>query len=189
MDSIHSESGQYELETSSTESVYTSSSSVLLPSTPPPQPYEQRRAFRIGSWEFSLFWSNILFAVIMTAGVFGTDVSLPLWLNSIDIRSSPAPNATVNSSAPTVDSYFATSFASLSLVVIFGVCLLFIRVFSPRDLGDNERRFSHLLLFLVGLCVGLREVLAVFSSKMARTPLYLQVGLGNFLIPSTILFR
>ena len=180
MDSIHSESGQYELETSSNESVYTSSSSVLLPTTPPPQPYEQRRTFRIGSWEFSLFWSNILFAVIMTAGNFGQDVTFPLWLHSIDER---------NSSAPTVDSYFATSFTSLSLVVIFGVCLLFIRVFSPRALGDNERSFSRLLLFLVGLCDALYEVLTAFSSKMVRTPLYLQVILGNFLIPSTILFR
>lgn len=159
----------------------TSTSSLSFPSVPPPRPYEERRTFNIGRfWEVSLFWSNVLFAFVATAGQFGEDVSLPLWLNS---------TSRGYSSTQRVDSYFVLSFASLSFIVIFGIFLLLIRIFWPRDLGDNERRFPHLLLFPVGLCNALSGVLTVFASNSLRTPLYLQAILGVFMIPSTIIFR
>ncbi|KAL9954562.1 hypothetical protein ACROYT_G042118 [Oculina patagonica] len=172
------ESSQYE--SNFTESLSSSSSPLLIPTIPPPQPYEERRTFSIGSWEVSLFRTNLLLAFITVAGQIGQNVSLPLWIHSINDK---------NSTAPTVDSYFVLSFASLSFVVIFGLGTLFLHVFSPRDIGQTERTFPHLLLFLVGLCNALNGVLTVFASNSSRTPLYLQAILGTLMIPLTILFR
>ena len=170
------ENGRYE--STYTDSISSTSSALLLPTAPPPEPYEERRTFSIGSWEVSLFWTNLLFAFVAVAGQFGQNVSLPLWIHSTN---------DTNNSALTVESYFVLSFASVSFVVIFGLGILFIRVFSPRDLGVTERSFSHVLLFLIGLCNALNGVLTVFASS--RTPLYLQAILGTFMIPSTMLFR
>ena len=159
----------------------TSTSSLIFPSVPPPRPYEERRTFNIGRfWEVSLFWSNVLFAFVATAGQVGEDVTIPLWLNS---------TRGGKSSTPAVDSYFVLSFTSLSFIVIFGISLLLIRIFWPRDLGDNERTFPHLLLFPVGLCNALSGVLTVYASSSLRTPLYLQAILNIFIVPSTILLR
>ena len=96
-------------------------------------------------------------------GQVAQNVSLPLWVDSTN----------ENTSGPTVDSYFVLSFASLSFVVIFGLGTLLTRIFSPKDIGETEKRFPHLLLFLVGLCDTLNGALVVFASKGSRTPLYL----------------
>ena len=166
------ESSQFE--SNDTDSGITSRDLLL----PPPPPYEERNTFTIGCWEVSLFWRNVLFAFITLAGQVGQNASLPLWIDSNN-----------SSSFRSVDSYFVLSFASLSFVVIFGLGALFIRIFSPRDLGDTERRFPQLFLFLIGLSNALNGVLTVFASKGSRTPLYLQAILATVMIPLTILFR
>ncbi|XP_027036189.1 uncharacterized protein LOC113664762 [Pocillopora damicornis] len=142
-------------------------------------PYGKRKKVKIGFCEIRLFWANLFFAFLAVAGQVGQNVSLPLWIDSVNGKHS----------GKSVDSYFVLSFASLSFVVIFGLGTLFIKTFSPQDLGETEKRFPHLLLFLVGFCDSLNGALVVFASKGSRTPPYLQAILGNFMIPLTILIR
>ena len=128
-----------------------------------------------------LFFANLFFAFFAVVGAVGQSVTLPLWMAST--------NENANLSGRSVDSYFVLSFASLSFVVIFGLGTLFIGIFSPQDIGETERSFPHLQLFLVGLCDSLNGAMIVFACKGTRTPPYLQAILGNFGIPLTILFR
>ena len=157
-----------------------SSSSPLIPTIPRPTPYERRNTFRIGSWEFSLLWTNALFVLVVLGSLFGQTILLPLWIDSIKDEIS---------SAAFVDRYFMLSFASLSFVVIFGLAILFIRIFSPKDLGETERKFPHWLLFSVGLCAAFNGVLTVFASNREKTPRSLEAILGTCKIPLIILFR
>ena len=150
----------------------------FAPSRPVPV-FGKPKTVKIGFIEIHLFWANLFFAFVAIAGQTGQNVSLPLW---IDSRNG-------NKSGPSVDSYFVLSFASLSFVIIFGLGTLFIRIFSPKDIGETEKRFPHRLLFLVGLCDALNGALDVFAGSGSRTPPYLQAILGNFMIPLTILFR
>lgn len=175
------ESGLYE--SNMTESV-TSSSSTLIPSVPPPTPYERRNTFRIGHWEVSLFWANVFFALVVAASETGRGLSLRVWINSTAI----AGNTHAHSSAL---SYFALSFESLSSVVIFGLGILFIRIYSPQDLGSVERNYPHFLLFLVGFCNALSEVLTTVlaSEPEVQAPRHLDSILKNFAIPLTISAR
>ncbi|KAL9954561.1 hypothetical protein ACROYT_G042117 [Oculina patagonica] len=152
--------------------------SDFAPSRPVPL-YVKPKTVKIGSVEIPLFWANLFFAFVAVAGQVGQNVSLPLWIDSTN----------GNRLGRSVDSYFVLSFASLSFVVIFGLGTLFLRIFSPKDIGETEKGFPHLLLFLVGLCDALNGALVVFASKGSRTPPYLQAILGNFMIPLTILFR
>ena len=174
------ESGRYE--STVTESV-TSSSSTLIPFVPALTPYERRNTFRVGLWEVRLFWANLFFAFVVVASQTGLDLSIPLWINS----TAKAASTHASSSG---QSYFVFSFVSLSSVVIFGLGILFILIFSPRDLGAVERSYPHSLLFLVGLCNALRGVLkTVLVSKPQRAPTHLQAILGNFIILLTISVR
>jgi len=176
------ESGLHE--SNVTESV-TSSSSTLIPTVPPPTPYERRNTFRIGPLEINLFWAKVFFAFVVTAGQTGLDYSLPLWNNS-------TAEAGSKHSFRSVSSYFVLSFKSLSLVVIFGLGILFIRICSPRDLGAVERSYPHVLLFLVGLCDALHGVLKTVlltESKPDDPPVHLQSILGNLTILLTISAR
>ena len=157
-----------------------SSSSPLIPLVRHPTPYETRNTFRIGPWEFSLFWTNTLFVVVMVGSSFGQTVLLPLWIDSLKDEIS---------SAAFVDRYFMFSFSSLSFVVIFGLAILFVRIFSPKDLGETERNFPHWLIFLVGLCTALNGVLAIFGSNREQTPRSLAAILGTCKIPLIILYR
>lgn len=141
--------------------------------------YGKRKAVQIGFCQVPLVLANLIFAFLAVAGQVGQNVSLPLWVDSTN----------GNISGPTVDTYFVLSFASLCFVIIFGLGTLIIRIFSPGELGETEKRFPHRLLFLVGLCDALNGLLVVFASKGSRTPPYLQAILGNFLIPLTVLFR
>ena len=163
---------------------------------------QQEKKVRFGLFEVDLFLANVIFACLAVAGQVGQNVSLPLWIDSTSHGSSstgnrtdPTQNSTANANSsgkfyqPRVDSYFVYSFASLSFVIIFGTALLFIRVFQPERLGETERRFPHLQLFLIGMCDALNGVLVVFASSGARTPPYLQAILGNFVIPMVIGFR
>jgi len=158
----------------------TSSSSPLIPVVSLPTPYERQNTFRIGSWEFSLLWTNALFILVVLGSSFGQTILLPLWIDSIKDEIS---------SAAFVDRYFMLSFASLSFVVIFGLAILLIRIFSPKDLGQTEKNFPHLLLFLVGLLAALNGVLAIFASNREKTPRSLEAILGTCKIPLIILFR
>ena len=170
-------------ESNLTESV-TSSSSTLIPTVPPPTPYERRNTIKIGRWEVSLFWANVLFAFVFVASETGLGLSLPVWINSM----ANAENTQAYSSAR---SYFVLSFTNLSSVVIFGLGILFIRVFSSRDLGTVERSYPHFLLLLVGLCNALNDVLwIVWASKPeVQAPRHLGSILKNFAIPLTISAR
>lgn len=149
--------------------------------SPPPQfgQYGKQKTVKIGFFDIPLFWANFLFAFLAVTGQVGQNVSLPLWVDSTN----------ANTSGPTVDSYFVLSFASLSFVIIFGLGTLLIRIISPQELSETEKRFPHGLLFLVGFCDALNGLLVVFASKGSRTPPYLQAILGNFIIPLTVLFR
>jgi len=118
------EHGLYE--SNMTESV-TSSSSMLIPTVPPLTPYERRNTFRIGRWEFSLFWANVFFAFLVVACGTGLHLTFPVWIDS----TANTENTQAYSSVP---SYFVLSFVNLSSVLIFGLAILFIRIFSPRDL-------------------------------------------------------
>ena len=176
------ESGRYE--SNLTESV-TSSSSTLIPTDPPLTPYERRNTFRIGLCEVRLFWANLFFAFVVVASQTGLDLSRPLWINS----TAKAASTLAYSSG---QSYFVLSFVSLSSVVIFGLGILFILIFSPRDLGAVERSYPHFLLFLVGLCNALNGVLKTTLlpvSKPQRAPIHLQAILGNLMILLTISIR
>lgn len=157
-----------------------SSSSPLIPVVSCPTPYERRNTFRIGSWEFSLLWTNALFILVVLGSSFGQTVLLPLWIDSIKDELS---------SAAFVDRYFMLSLASVSFVVIFGLAILLIRIFSPKDIGETERNFPHFLLFLVGLLAALNGVLAIFASNREKTPRSLEAILGTCKIPLIILFR
>ena len=156
-----------------------SSISKHFDSSRPTSLYRKRNVVKIGFCEIRLYWANLLFAFVAIAGKVVENVSLPLWIDSVN----------GNHSGKSVDSYFVLSFASLSFVIIFGLGTLFIKIFSPQALGETEKRFPHLLLFLVGFCHALSGALVVFASKGSRTPPYLQAILGNFMIPWTILFR
>lgn len=153
---------------------------------------QEKKSIRFGSFQVDLFQANLIFAFLAIAGQVGQKVSLPLW---IDSTVHAFPNSTAYASSigksfqPRVDSYFVFSFSSLSFVIIFGVVLLFIRVFQSEQLGETERRFPHLQLFLVGMCNALNGVLIVFASSGSRTPTYLQAILGNFQIPLIMGFR
>jgi len=148
-------------------------------SSSPASLYRKAKTAKIGHVEIPLFWANLFFSFVAIAGQVGQNVSLPLWIDSTN----------GNRSGRSVDSYFVLSFASLSFVIIFGLGTLFIRIFSPQELGETDKRFPQLLLFLIGLCDALNGALVVFASKGSRTPPYLQAILGNFMIPLTILFR
>ena len=150
----------------------------FAPSRPMPV-FGKPKTVKIGFIEIPLFLANLFFAFVAITGQIGQAVSLPLWIDSTN----------GNKSGRSVDSYFVLSFASLSFVIIFGLGTLFIRIFSPKDIGETEKRFPHRLLFLVGLCDALNGALVVFTSSGSRTPPYLQAILGNFMIPLTILFR
>lgn len=148
-------------------------------SSSPASLYRKAKTAKIGHVEIPLFWANLFFSFVAIAGQVGQNVSLPLWIDSTN----------GNRSGTSVDSYFVLSFASLSFVVIFGLGTLFIRIYSPQDIGETEKRFPQFLLFLIGLCDALNGAMIVFASKGSRTPPYLQAILGNFGIPLTILFR
>lgn len=176
------ESGLHE--SNVTESV-TSSSSTLIPTVPPPTPYERRNTFSFGLREINLIWAKVFFAFVVIGSQTGLDYSLPVWINS-------TAEAGSTHSFSSVPSYFVLSFKSLSLVVIFGLGILFIRIFSPRDLGAVERSYPHVLLFLVGLCDALHGVLKtvlVAESKPDGPPVHLQSILGNLTILLTISAR
>ena len=156
--------------------------SNLPTSSRPASPHKKRRkTVKIGCAEIPLFCANLFFSFFAVLGTVGQSVSLPLWIDST--------NENENLSGKSVDSYFVLSFASLMFVIIFGLGTLFIRIFSPQDIGETEKRFPHLLMFLVGFCNSLNGAMIVFASKGSRTPPYLQAILGNFRIPLTILFR
>ena len=156
--------------------------SDLLTSSRPTSLHEKpRKTVKIGRVEMPRFCANLIFSFFAVAGAVGQNVSLPLWTDSTKENE--------NLSGRSVDCYFVLSFASLSFVVIFGLGTLFIQIFSPQDIGETEKRFPHLLLFLVGFCDSLNGSMVVFASKGSRTPPYLQAILGNFGIPLTILFR
>ena len=140
---------------------------------------ERPKTVKLGFFEIPLFLANLLFAFLTVIGQVGQNVSLPLWTDSTNEKTT----------GQSVDSYFVLSFASLSFVIIFGLGTLFLRIFSPEDIGETEKRFPRSLLFLVGLCDALNGALVVFASKGSRTPPYLQAILGNFTIPLTLLFR
>ena len=165
--------------TRSTQPAYADKQEAYFVSSRPINLYGKRKTLTIGFCEVPLFLANLLFGFLTVMGQVGQNVSLPLWVDSTN----------ENTSGPTVDSYFVLSFASLSFVVIFGLGTLLIRIFSPKNIGETEKRFPHLLLFLVGLCDALNGALVVFASKGSRTPPYLQAILGNFLIPLTVFFR
>ena len=126
-----------------------------------------------------LLWANLFFATVLLSAEVGHKVVLPLWVDSA--------NGTVTGA--TMNPYFALSFSSIAFFILFGLGTMFIRIFWPGDIGETEKRFPCLLLFLVGSCDALNGVLIVFASKGSRTPPYLQAILGNFLIPLTVLFR
>lgn len=179
---MDTESGR--CESNLTESV-TSSSSTLIPIEPPLTTYERRNTFRIGLWEVRLLWANLFFVFVVVAGQTGQDFLLPLWINS-------TAEAGSTHAYTSGQSYFVLSFASLSSVVILGFGILFVVIFSPRDLGAVERSYPHVhfLLFLVGLCNAFKGVLeTVLASKAQRAPVHLQSILGNFTILITISAR
>ena len=167
---------------------------------------EKRKTLKFGRFEVSLTVANIFFAFLAVVGQVGQKVFLPLWVDSkISSVSDDAANNTAvfltnsnrsNSSGvggseyqPRVDAYFCLTFIGISLVVIFGVTLLLIRVFQPNWLGETERRFPHSQLFLVGFFFTLNGVLVIFACSGSRTAPYLQAILGNFMIPLTMIFR
>ena len=163
--------------TNSTQPAY--GKQIYYGSARPMTNHRKKKTVVIGFCEVPLFWANMFFAFLAVTGYVGQHVSMPLWVDSTN----------GNTSGPTVDSYFVLSFACLSFVIIFGLGRLLIRIFSPHTLGETEKHFPHLLLFLVGLCNALNGLLVVFASKGTRTPPYLQAILGNFVIPLTVLFR
>ena len=141
----------------------------------------KRKGFNLGLCEVPLFVANLCFAAIVLVGEVGHKVTLPMWLD----HAANGTNCTVSST----DNYFVLSFSSIVFVFIFGLGTLFIRVFSPKDIGKAEKNFPHRLLFLVGLSDALNGTLVVFAANGTRTPPYLQAILGNFLIPLTVVFR
>lgn len=140
----------------------------------------KQKRFNVGSCEVPFFVANFCFAVIVLVGEVGHKVTLPMWLDH--------SNAT-NCAESSPDNYFVLSFSSLVFVLIFGLGTLFIRVFSPKAIGEAERNFPHRLFFLVGFSDAVNGILVVFAANGTRTPPYLQSILGNFLIPLTVLFR
>lgn len=165
---------------SSSQPVYSDSnvssiSNDFVPSRPASL-YGKRKTVKIGSVEIRLFWANLFFAFVAVVGQVGQNVSLPLWINS----------TTGNLSARTMDGFFLLSFSSVSFVVIFGLGALLVKCFSPKDLGESEKRLPHSLVFLIGLCDALTGVLFVFASNGSRMLPHLQ---AMFLIPTTLLLR
>ena len=163
--------------------IYTDKKVQSLPSYfAPPLPLpldEKRKTLKIVFFEIPLFWANIFFAFLALAGEVGVHTLLPLWVDS----------SKGDRAGHSVDSYFVLFFSSLAVFIIFGIGTLLIRIFSPQDLSETEKRFPHLLIFLAGLCDALNGALVAFASKGSRTPPYLQATLKTFVIPLTILFR
>ena len=135
-----------------------------------------RKTLKTRFVEVPLFLANLFFAFVAVVGQVGQNVSLPLWINS----------TTGNLSGRTMDGFFLLSFSSVSFVVIFGLGALLVKCFSPKDLGESEKRLPHSLVFLIGLCDALTGVLFVFASNGSRTLPHLQ---AMFLIPTTLLLR
>ena len=176
------------------------------------QSCKQHKTLKFGRFEVSLTVANIFFAFLAILGQVGQIVTLPLWIDSNVVPASGGntshknatgslldagysanhSNTTGNDGSgyePRLDSFFILSIICISLIVIFGTALIFIRIFQPHRLGETERRFPHWNLFLVGFFGALNGILVVFASSGSRTAPYLQAILGNFLIPLTILFR
>jgi hypothetical protein len=169
----------------------------------------KRKAVKVICFEVNLTIANVFFAFLSIAGLVGMKVTLPLWVDSTILTSSEShssyyiqANITGNLSNqtnpstedngmydPQVDAYFVLSFATIASLVIFGATLLFIRLFQPDQLGEAERRFPHLQLFLAGFFNAMNGVFTVFASSGSRTAPYLQAILGNVMIPFIIALR
>lgn len=107
-------------------------------------------------------------------------------------NSTQCPNSTNSTGAPprTLDNYFVLTFASLSFVIIFGLITLGLKLFGPRGtIGQTEKTFPQLDLFLIGFCDALNGVMVVFAATASRTSPLLQTILANFMIPLTIIAR
>jgi hypothetical protein len=170
---------------------------------------QERKDIKIACFTVNLTVANIFFAFLSIACKVGMNVTLPLWVDSTILmpsgRHSNDGNHTngpghffnqTNSSMevnrkykPQVDAYFVLSFGSIAFVLTFGTALLFIRLFQPHQLGDTERTFPHLQLFLAGFLNALAGVFVVFASSGRRTAPYLQAILGNAMIPLIIALR
>ena len=140
---------------------------------------EESKRLRIGFCKVPIFWANFFFATVVLVADVAQAVSLPLWLDS----------ANGNGQVARIGSYFIMSFSCLSLIVIFGLGTMLIKILVPENLGEAEKNFPHLLLFSVGLSDALYWVMTGYAGRGHRTPPYLQAILGNFLIPLTILLR
>ena len=174
-----------------------------------------RRLFRIALYQYTmskltileqlkqhkklLITVNILFAALAISGQVGQNVTLPLWSSAATTscqQSTGAQNESANHTSnnstggnggPSMDPFFVVSSASFAFVVIFGALTLVSALFGAVTVDDL--RFPQWQLFLIGFFDALNGILVVYSSPSSRTAPFLQAILGNFLIPSTILFR
>lgn len=140
---------------------------------------DSKKRLSIGLCKIPIFWANLLFAAVIVAAEVAQSVTLPLWLDSGNDAGEKAK----------IGSYFIMSFSSLALCVSFGLGTMYVKIYSPQDIGDAEKKFPHLLLFLTGLSDALNWIIVGYAGRGSRTPPYLQAILGNFLIPLTIIFR
>ncbi|XP_067031301.1 crt homolog 2-like [Acropora muricata] len=137
------------------------------------------KRLRIGFCKVPIFWANFFFATVVLAADVAQAVSLPLWLDS----------ANGTGQVARIGSFFIMSFSCLSLIFIFGLGTMLIKIFAPENLGEAEKNFPHLLLLFIGLSDALYWVMTGYAGRGYRTPPYLQAILGNFLIPLTIILR
>lgn len=152
--------------------------------------YERKKkSLKIGCFRITcLMIANTFFAVMTILGEVGEKACLPLW---IDSNNAEVANSSTyfNKTVPQIDAYFVYSFACLVFVLVFGAALLFLRLFQPNLLGETEQKFPHSQLFMIGFFDCLNGVFIVFAGSGLRTAPYLQMILGNFMIPMTIAFR
>ena len=131
--------------------------------------------------------ATMLFAFFTVTGQVTQYVALPLWIDSSTSTLPSTQNQTVKWK-PSLDSYFVTSFASLSFVIVFGSVLVCSDFICPKYSVKTDWWYRRLLLS-VGLFQGIGAMFIVFSSSGSRTPPYLQAILGNFSIPLTLILR
>ncbi|KNC54765.1 uncharacterized protein AMSG_01616 [Thecamonas trahens ATCC 50062] len=118
---------------------------------------------------------TVLAVICVIGAVLGgvtQNVALPLWLVALDDSSAGA------------NPYFVLTFASAAYVVIFGLVVAYLKLFT-NALGEVEARFPHKFLALIGACDALNGILVVFASPPQRTAPFLQALLGNAIIPFT----
>ena len=97
-----------------------------------------------------------------------------------------------NSTTPVwqrIDPFFGIWMSMGFDTMLFGVILLFLRLFVPGQITERETSYPKKIFIQSGSCQAVSALLYQFSTSGKRTAPYLQGPLNYFLIPETFILR